>query len=39
VIPVIQHATPEISYLRQTTRTNNAAVVAAGTLSPRVSTP
>jgi HK97 family phage major capsid protein len=34
VIPVIQHATPELSYLRQTTRTNNAAVVAAGALKP-----
>ena len=31
---VVQHATPEISYLRQTTRTNNAAVVAAGALKP-----
>jgi hypothetical protein len=35
VIPVIQHATPEISYLRQTTRTNNAAVVNANALNPR----
>ena len=34
VIPVIQHSTPELSYLRQTTRTNNAAVVAAGALKP-----
>ncbi|MET0996744.1 MAG: phage major capsid protein [Mycobacterium sp.] len=34
VIPVVQHATAEISYLRQTTRTNNAAVVAAGALKP-----
>jgi HK97 family phage major capsid protein len=31
VIPVIQHSTPELSYLRQTTRTNNAAVAAPGT--------
>jgi HK97 family phage major capsid protein len=34
VIPVITHPTQEISYLRQTTRTNNAAVVAAGALKP-----
>ncbi len=34
VIPVVTHSTPEISYLRQTTRTNNAAVVAAGALKP-----
>jgi HK97 family phage major capsid protein len=34
VIPVITHATQETSYLRQTTRTNNAAVVAAGALKP-----
>jgi HK97 family phage major capsid protein len=34
VIPVIPHATPEISYLRQTARTNNAAVVPAGALKP-----
>jgi capsid protein len=34
VIPVITHATPEISYLRQTTRTNAAAVVAAGAQKP-----
>jgi hypothetical protein len=34
VIPVVQHATPEISYLRQTTTTNNAAVTAAGSLKP-----
>jgi len=34
VIPVEQQPTPEISYLRQTTRTNNAAVVAAGALKP-----
>ena len=34
VLPVITHSTPEISYLRQTTRTNNAAVVPAGTFKP-----
>lgn len=34
VIPVVQHPTQEFSYLRQTTRTNNAAVVAAGALKP-----
>jgi HK97 family phage major capsid protein len=34
VIPVIQHPTPEISYLRQTVRTNAAAVVAAGAQKP-----
>ena len=34
VIPVVTHSAPEISYLRQTTRTNNAAVVAAGALKP-----
>jgi HK97 family phage major capsid protein len=34
VIPVIQHSTPEISYLRQSTGTNNAAVVNAGALKP-----
>ena len=31
---MVTHSTPEISYLRQTTRTNNAAVVAAGALKP-----
>ncbi len=34
VIPVVQHSSPEFAYLRQTTRTNNAAVVAAGALKP-----
>jgi HK97 family phage major capsid protein len=34
VLPVVQHATQEFSYLRQTTRTNAAAVVAAGALKP-----
>ena len=32
VIPVVQHAIPEFAYLRQSDRTNSAAVVAAGTL-------
>jgi hypothetical protein len=31
ILPVITHATPELSYLRQVTRTNNAAVATAGT--------
>jgi Phage capsid family len=31
VIPVITHSTPEISYLRQVTRTNNAAVAPPST--------
>jgi hypothetical protein len=39
VIPVVQHATPEITYLRQTTRINNAAVTAAGRSNPRRSSP
>ena len=30
VIPVVQHSIPEFAYMRQTVRTNNAAVVAAG---------
>jgi hypothetical protein len=34
VIPVVQHAMPEFAYMRQTVRTNNAAVVAAGALKP-----
>ena len=34
VIPVVQHAIPEFSYLRQTARTNNAAVVAACAQKP-----
>ena len=34
VLPVVQHSIPEFAYLRQTTRTNNAAVVAAGGLKP-----
>ena len=34
VIPVVQHAIPEFAYLRHITRTNAAAVVAAGALKP-----
>lgn len=34
LIPVVTHSTPEFAYLRQTTRTNNAAVVAAGSEKP-----
>lgn len=34
VIPVVQHAIPEFAYMRQTVRTNAAAVVAAGALKP-----
>ena len=34
VVPVVQHATPEFAYLRQTVRTNNAAVVAEGATKP-----
>jgi HK97 family phage major capsid protein len=34
LLPVITHSTPEISYLRQTSRSNAAAVVAAGALKP-----
>ena len=30
VLPVKVHTTPEFAYMRQTTRTNNAAVVAEG---------
>ena len=34
VLPVKQHTSPEHAYLRQTTRTNNAAVVAEGAAKP-----
>ena len=34
VLPVVQHTTPEYSYLAQKTRTNNAAVVAEGATKP-----
>ena len=34
VIPVVQQAIPKFAYMRQTVRTNNAAVVAAGALKP-----
>jgi hypothetical protein len=34
VIPVVQHNIPEFAYMRQTVRTNNAAVVAAGAQKP-----
>ena len=34
VIPTVGHGTPQYSYLRQTTRTNNAAVVADGSTKP-----
>ena len=34
VIPVTAHATTEFAYLRQTVRTNNAAVVAEGAVKP-----
>ena len=34
VIPVQTHTTPEFSYLRQTARSNNAAVVAEGATKP-----
>lgn len=34
VLPVIQHTSPEYAFLRQTTRTNNAAVVAEGAVKP-----
>jgi len=33
-MPVAQHTTPEFAYLRQTTRTNNAAVEAEGATKP-----
>lgn len=34
VLPVKVHTSPEYAYLRQTTRTNNAAVVPEGTVKP-----
>lgn len=34
VLPVQQHASAEYAFLRQTTRTNNAAVVAEGAVKP-----
>ena len=34
VLPVVGHSSPEFSYLRQTTRTNTAAVVAEGATKP-----
>ena len=34
VLPVKQHASTEYAYLRQTVRTNNAAVVAEGAAKP-----
>ena len=34
LLPVLQHTTAEYAYLRQTTRTNNAAVVAEGASKP-----
>lgn len=34
LLPVVQHTTQEFAYLRQTVRTNNAAVVAAGDVKP-----
>ncbi len=34
VVPVVQHATPEFAYLRQTVRTNAAAVVPEGSVKP-----
>lgn len=34
VIPVVQQSSPEFAYMRQTTRTNAAAVVATGALKP-----
>jgi hypothetical protein len=34
VLPVKQHTSPEFAYLRQSTRTNNAAVVAEGAVKP-----
>jgi hypothetical protein len=35
VLPVMRHATAEYAYLRQSVRTNNAAVVAVRYLAPR----
>ena len=34
VLPIVQHTTPEFAYLRQSTRTSNAAVVAEGGTKP-----
>jgi HK97 family phage prohead protease/HK97 family phage major capsid protein len=34
VLPVKVHTTPEFAYMRQSTRTNNAAVVAEGAVKP-----
>lgn len=34
VLPVKRHGTPQFSYLRQSVRTNNAAVVAEGAVKP-----
>ena len=34
VIPVLPHAQTEFAYMRQTVRTNNAAVVAEGAVKP-----
>lgn len=34
VLTIKRHATPQFAYLRQTTRTNNAAVVAEGAVKP-----
>ena len=39
VLPVMQHTTAEYAYLRQSVRTNNAAVVADGAVNPPASTP
>jgi len=35
LLPVMRHATAEYAYLRQSVRTNNAAVVAVRYLAPR----
>lgn len=35
VLPVVKHASPKYSYLRQTVRTNNAAVVEPGAEKPK----
>lgn len=34
VLPIVRHDSPEFAYLRQGTRTNNAAIVAAGAVKP-----
>jgi HK97 family phage major capsid protein len=34
VLPVLQHTQPEFAYMRQSVRTNNAAVVAEGAVKP-----